>query len=632
MGPHTRHPHEKPHHPHWPLALLLFSFVLFLGLFSVHESLTWLHIKSGADIISSGTIARADQYSYTMNGRPWSTDSWLADVLFYLVHTHIGPEGLMALKALAVALAFALLLPINPGNPLLAAAVLALGAMAIWAGYTERPAVLDLPLLALLIRILRPRAAFDWKVLLKVGGLIALWANLHGPAASIGVWIVGLKAFKASLRTPERERLDFLFLFLASVLALSLNPHGLAVFTRIFASLDSSWLSWHSLSPWFNGYILFAAAGIAACWICLQQEFILTMTAASLLVLSFVIKELRPAYVLAACPLITLGLGHFFPARTDTPLRTLRWAAFMGCLAVLHWTGVYGPLSRWRGYGPVALDGAAHFIRANSLKGKAFNEPEMGAPLAYLAGRPVFIDERMALYGPDFMKDALNWPVTFPQMAEIYGFDYAVVRNRRSRYPARVVDEDLGWGLAYADDQALIYVRRKGRGLQAAERRNILTPNRLWPDSLDRALADAAQRAAVLAELDRWIVQSPDSVQPLIWKAYAWEILGLSHKADRLLELARAHSRTAHDPEIMASLAFVLDRKGMAAQARRLYLKASHLAQRRADHALEAELAARLAKLYRKAGESAQARSLEKRAQELAALPAGSALPFGPDI
>jgi len=41
------HPHETPHHPHWPLAVVLFAFVFFLGLFSVHESSTGVHIKTG---------------------------------------------------------------------------------------------------------------------------------------------------------------------------------------------------------------------------------------------------------------------------------------------------------------------------------------------------------------------------------------------------------------------------------------------------------------------------------------------------------------------------------------------------------------------------------------------------------
>src|SRR6185369_6220900 len=113
--PHAKaHPHEKPHHPHWPLAGLLFAFVLLLGVFSVHDASTWIHIKTGARILASHSIPRGDPYSHSMAGRPWTTGSWLSDVLFFLTHRAFGPQGVVLLKALAAAAAFALLLPINP--------------------------------------------------------------------------------------------------------------------------------------------------------------------------------------------------------------------------------------------------------------------------------------------------------------------------------------------------------------------------------------------------------------------------------------------------------------------------------------------------------------------------------------
>ena len=138
------HPHEKPHHPHWPLAALLFLYVALLGAFSVHESGTWLHIKTGANILADRAVPRIDLFSYTVSGRPWTTDSWLADVLFRTLDASCGAPGLVGVKAIVVALAFALLLPLNPADPLIAASVLGLGATAAWTGFTETPAFFDL--------------------------------------------------------------------------------------------------------------------------------------------------------------------------------------------------------------------------------------------------------------------------------------------------------------------------------------------------------------------------------------------------------------------------------------------------------------------------------------------------------
>ena len=56
-------PHEKPHHPHWPLAALLFVFVFALGMLSVHDSSTWIRVKVGAKILSDGALPRVEPFS-----------------------------------------------------------------------------------------------------------------------------------------------------------------------------------------------------------------------------------------------------------------------------------------------------------------------------------------------------------------------------------------------------------------------------------------------------------------------------------------------------------------------------------------------------------------------------------------
>jgi hypothetical protein len=277
---HRAHPHEKPHHPHWPLALALFLFVLALGLLSVHETSTWLHVRTGRWILSQHAIPRVDPFSYTVSGQPWTTDSWLADVVFALIDRALGPQGLVALKSAVVAGGFALLLPLNAASPLVAAGVLGVGALAAWAGLTEQPAVFDLLLLALMIRALRPRKLFHWTMVFSVAAIELAWANLHGTTALLGVWLIALKVVKTSLRTVKRERLNYAGLLVVAWLALLCNPHGASVVSHMFAGFEASAGSWEPLSPWLNFYNLIAVAGAAACAICLQQEFFLTMTTA----------------------------------------------------------------------------------------------------------------------------------------------------------------------------------------------------------------------------------------------------------------------------------------------------------------------------------------------------------------
>jgi hypothetical protein len=608
------HPHESPHHPHWPLAALLFLFVFLTALFSVHETSTWRHIRTGADIVSQKAVPAADAFSYTASGRPWSTDSWLSDVLFHHLHSSGGFAALASLKAIVIAAAFALLLPLSPGNPLLAAAILGVGAVGAWPGMAETPGIFDFLLLALLVRVLRPRRAFTWGAVAAVGIVELLWANLNGSSAFIGLGLVALKVVKTTIHAGRGERLRFGALIAAALAGLALNPHGFAVIRHTFLAAAPAFAP---DPPWLSLYALFVLAGAASVWICLQSEFFLAISAAGLLGFSLVAPALRPLAMLAVCPVITLALGHFLRPWRDTAGRTARLALAFAALFFWHRQTVFVPWGRIPG--APSLAGAANFLKASDIRGRMFNEPETGDELLALCGRPVFADGRAELYEPSFLKEASRWPGRFRQLAETYRFDYAVIRNRRAAYPARGIDEDPDWRLAYADDAALVYLRRSGTAgwLVAGASRRLLAPNRLWPEALDPLLARPLTRAKVLAELDAWIVQSPESVQPLLWKAYAFDRLRLSPKADRFLELARARPASRRDPELTAALACVLERRGRDPEAQRLYQRAARLARQRGESALGSAVGLRLAALWRRAGDEARARHWEERARAL---------------
>src|SRR6185312_7388878 len=133
------HPHEKPHHPHWPLSALLFVFVFAVAMLSVHEPSTWIRIKLGSQILSTGTLPRTEPFSYGAAGARWTTHSWLSDVLFAKLDALGAAFLVSAFTSAAIAAAFALMLPINHGNPMIAATLLSLGACAAWAGLAETP-------------------------------------------------------------------------------------------------------------------------------------------------------------------------------------------------------------------------------------------------------------------------------------------------------------------------------------------------------------------------------------------------------------------------------------------------------------------------------------------------------------
>ena len=619
-GPHAAHPHEKPHHPHWPLETLLFAFVFALGWHSVHAPETWIHLKTGAKILADGRLPTVDPFGYGASGASWTTDSWLFDALSSKLDALGGPRALIGLKSLAAAGAFALLLPINHGSPLAAATLLAVGACAGWPGLVETPAIFDLLFFALFVRLLRPRHRFRWWQGAAAAGLTALWANMHGASALLALWLVGLKVFKASLRTTARERLGYWATLAACVLTVAWNPLGWTVLGRTFSDAATVAGGWPA--PWASLYTLFAIGALASCWYTLQQEFVTTLAAATVVALSLVLPGLRTLAVLAACPAISLALGHWLRPRLDTPARVLRWALLAIALLAGYMNFVSGPLSRVRGYGGNgAMAGAAHFLKANNVRGRMFNEPEAGAELIGLSDRPVFCDSRPGVYQASFRREAAAWPRLFRQLDMVYRFDYAVVMNRRAGAPAKIIDEDPSWLLAYADDRALVYLKRVGENawLIPAQPPRLVAPNRMWPDSLDPLLADKKKAGKVLEELDRWLVQSPDSVQPLVWKAYALGKLGLADKADRHLEYARERPRLKRDPELLAAYASALEARGRDGEAKASYHAALSAAQAQGALSAEAEILPRLAALHRRLGEEDMAREADARAKSLGA-------------
>ncbi len=587
------HAHEKPHHPHWPLSVLLFVFVLLLGLRSAHEPRTWLHLKTGQRIVAEGALPGTDPFSAGVSGARWSTDSWLADVVMAKTEQAGGRRALFVLKSVVLAFAFALLLPVNHGSPLAAATLLALGACAAWPGFTETPAVFDLLFTALFIRLLRPRTRFRWKDAATAALLTALWANLHGSSAILAVWFVGLKAFKASLRTAARERAGYWVLAIVAVLALSWNPHGWGLLGRTFSDGVPFLGGW--TASWLSLWTLFALGGLAACWMTLQQEFVTTLIAATCIALSFALPALRPLAVLAACPVIALALGHVLRPRDDTWPRVLRWSVLAFALLVVHRVAV-APLSYARGYGAPVLEGAAHYLKSSGVAGRLFNPPELGAELIGLTDRPVFTDGRAGLYTAQFLRDARDWPRLWAHLDGIYRFDYAVLPNRRAGAPASPLDADPAWRLAFADDDALVYVKRDGPNAVLFNQTppRLVAPNRLWPETLDAAIADPRRAAKVLEELDAWMVSVPAAVQPLIWKAYVLHRLGLKDKAEWLLGQASERLGRGRDPEILAMHGAVLQALGRASDGAAALRRAAREARRRREAASEAAILERL--------------------------------------
>jgi hypothetical protein len=68
----------------WALVTLGGIFAL-LGLWLVHPNDFWWHVRAGGWIVDHGRLPWVDLFSFTRAGEPWAYQSWLMEVVFYLL-------------------------------------------------------------------------------------------------------------------------------------------------------------------------------------------------------------------------------------------------------------------------------------------------------------------------------------------------------------------------------------------------------------------------------------------------------------------------------------------------------------------------------------------------------------------
>ncbi len=224
------------------LFLLLFAALLIPP---IEATDFWWHVGVGEVVLREGRIPQSDLFSYTVPGRPYIYQSWLAGVLLALLQRWGGPALVILCNALLISLAYLLLwfsCREEGCSPFLATAV-TLVAFVLGAGnWFVRPQTFSMLLFALfvllLVRFRRGRPAPVW----LLPPLTALWANLHG-AFILGIAVQGAALVGEVVKwfwpgrpfptLPGRSLRALLGTTVASALAMLLNPVGFRLLTYV---------------------------------------------------------------------------------------------------------------------------------------------------------------------------------------------------------------------------------------------------------------------------------------------------------------------------------------------------------------------------------------------------------------
>lgn len=197
---------------------------LVLGARPISDNSTFVHVRTGIDIVSGLGIPRADPYSATAAGSEWVVQSWLPAVVYGIAQKldDAGRILLVLNGALTALLALLIHRLARAGSPLrtLGAALVAVAVSGPW--WAPRPLLVGLACLALTILVVEGGRR-PWLLL----PIVWVWVNSHGSFPLGALWL-GATAIGCAIdeRRLVTDRFKAGLWFLGGLVMASVNPLG----------------------------------------------------------------------------------------------------------------------------------------------------------------------------------------------------------------------------------------------------------------------------------------------------------------------------------------------------------------------------------------------------------------------
>jgi hypothetical protein len=464
--------------PLW-VGIGVYALLLAAGNALLNDPDTMWQITVGQWILDHHAVPETDIYSFTMQGQPWISTQWLAQVMFTKAFTIAGWNGPVVLAASAIAVAFALLARfLSRRISETATLVFVSAALALTVPHLlARPHALSMPLMvawiAGLITAADRREAPSFKLL----PLMALWANLHGGFV-FGLFFIGPVALDAVVSAEAKSRktlaLRWAVFGVAALVASCANPYG---WNAILASQKI--LNLGGALPLILEWRPADFGHLGAFELCLLLAIGLTLFRGVRLppvrilillgLLHMALSQGRAADILAmvaplvlAAPLAAqIGAAEVLNAKGRSPSRGLLFAGLAAALiaGTFAYTSMRSFAPNTRG-SPVA---AVNALKKLNLT-RVFNDYDFGGYLIAHGVAP-FIDGRTELYGEKFFVDhdaasGLREPDNLFRLLEQYKIEATLMRTQSAA--TKLLDHVDGWQKIYSDDIATIYLRKVG--------------------------------------------------------------------------------------------------------------------------------------------------------------------------
>ncbi len=489
--------------------LLVFVFMLVIFMLAarpIADPDFWWHLRTGQYMWETQTIPHTDIFSSVFYGREWVAHEWLSETLMYGLFRTGGYGGLVVCFALLISAAMWIVYRRcagRAGHPYIVGFALILGALAASPTWGVRPQMFSFLFASVFIAVL------DDYVRGKSGNLVwwvvpltILWVNMHAGfalglvlivLAIVGImldaWLTNHEEASGQSRATVWRRVGRLSLvFGVCVLAVSLNPNGVRLYSYPFETLTShammkyieEWFSpdFHELMFLPLAVLIFATF----CALALSKER--ARPSELLLLAATGYAALRsgrnaPFFALVAMPLLAAHGWHWMTAqswgrwltapekREEGRQAALKFVLNVALLIAIPLAICFVKVGRVvanqaqdeaKNF-PVA---AAGFIRTQKPPPPIFNEYGWGGYLIwnFYPDYRVYIDGRADVYGDTFMEEFLkshSGDAKWREPLERYGVRTVIVNPNMPL--ASLLRQEGNWRKAFEDEQAAIFIR-----------------------------------------------------------------------------------------------------------------------------------------------------------------------------
>ncbi len=564
--------------------------IFYICAFKIVDRDFWWHIKAGEIMSTNKRLITVEPFSYTREGKQYiSTHEWLAQVLMYHIYDIGGATGTIIWRSIAVFVAFALLLLIDPKT--------------IWpnffivliAAYMHRRSLMDRPSLFTYIFFcyflwaatyyLRRLSIVQslresWRSWIVISLFLTqvLWVNMHGAVAVFGLaiilalladqcveWILGGTVAVRKIHMREMRYLGFLLLLLGVASFISPNSWHILEFLFVY-SYDPTL---QFVPEWFPRPFPDYIRELGLFWVIsfgsifLGKRHILFSVIVLLIngYLSLQASRHGIMFVFVALAVTFYQLRHsklyqqYLERITKKPIRAFAISAvIMGMLGFYVYSKDIGQLQRpgLYGYGVryFAKD-AVDFLEKNNINGRMFNTGGIGGYLLNRGypNRKIAIDGRNFDYGYEFMHRmilAASSPDEWQKLEVKYQFTYAIIETGLRQESLRDglsyvghLGKNMNWNLVYLDDDIAIYLKNteenKKNIVEYGYR--LITPEGLELGSVFEGLKDSDIKT-VEQELERASKSAPKSIKASLILSHHYVQAGNLEKAQAFAEAA----------------------------------------------------------------------------------------------